>query len=79
MRFGLIDNKFSDDFLEFGKVLGIKESRVDKIIEAFDGKEESVDSLVDKSFLRDDLKEYYKQTYKDKLTRVKVVYLKAKA
>ena len=79
MRFGLIDNKFSDDFLEFGKVLGIKESRVDKIIEAFDGKEEGVDSLVDKSFLRDDLKEYYKQTYKDKLTRVKVVYLKAKA
>lgn len=68
-----------DDFLEFGKVLGIKESRVVKIIEAFEGKEESVDRLVDKSFLRDDLKEYYKQTYKDKLTRLKVVCSKAKA
>lgn len=68
-----------DDFLEFGKVLGIKESRVVKTIEEFDGKEESVDRLVDKSFLRDDLKEYYKQTYKDKLTRLKVAYSKAKA
>lgn len=68
-----------DDFLEFGKVLGIKESRVVKIIEAFEGKEKSVDRLVDKSFLRDDLKEYYKQTYKDKLTRLKAVYSKAKA
>ena len=68
-----------DDFLEFGKVLGIKESRVVKIIKEFDGKEESVDRLVDKSFLRDDFKEYYKQTYKDKLKRLKVVYLKAKA
>ncbi|MGC1242177.1 MAG: HipA domain-containing protein [Chryseosolibacter sp.] len=67
-----------DDFLEFGKVLGIKESRVVKIIEAFEGKEKSVDRLVDKSFLRDDLKEYYKQTYKDKLTRLKAVYSKAK-
>lgn len=67
-----------DDFLEFGKVLGIKESRVVKIIEEFDGKEERVDRLVDKSFLRDDLKEYYKHTYKGKLTRLKVVHLKAK-
>jgi hypothetical protein len=36
-----------DDFLEFGKVLGIKESRVVKIIEEFNGKEESVDRLVE--------------------------------
>lgn len=67
-----------DDFLEFGKVLGIKESRVVKIIEEFNGKEESIDKLVDASFLRDDLKEFYKQTYKDKLTRLKVMYSKAK-
>jgi serine/threonine-protein kinase HipA len=67
-----------DDFLEFGKVLGIKESRVVKIICEFNGKEESVDKLVDASFLRDDVKEFYKQTYKDKLTRMKIVYSKAK-
>lgn len=68
-----------DDFLEFGKVLGIKESRIVKIIEVFNGKEASIDGLVNASFLRNDLKEYYKQTYKDKLTRLKIVYSKAKA
>lgn len=62
-----------DDFLEFGKVLGIKESRVVKIIEEFNGKEEGIDRLVDASFLRDDVKQLYKQTYKDKLTRMKVI------
>lgn len=67
-----------DDFLEFGRVLGIKGSRIVKIIEEFNGKEEKVDSLVDRSFLRDDFKELYKQTYKDKLTRLKVVSAKVK-
>jgi serine/threonine-protein kinase HipA len=62
-----------DDFLEFGKVLGIKESRVVKIIEVFNGKEASIDGLVDASFLRDDVKQLYKQMYKDKLTRMKVI------
>lgn len=67
-----------DDFREFGKVLGIKESRVLKIIQEFTGKEESIDSLIDSSFLRDDLKELYKKTYKDKGTRLQFVYSKAK-
>jgi serine/threonine-protein kinase HipA len=61
------------DFSEFGKVLGIKESRVVKIIEEFNGKEEGIDRLVEASFLRDDVKQLYKQTYKDKLTRMKVI------
>lgn len=65
-----------DDFFEFGKVLGIKESRIVKIIEEFSGQEEGVDKLVDASFLRGDLKELYKQTYRDKLTRLKVIYSK---
>lgn len=60
-----------DDFLEFGKVLGIKESRVMKIIEEFNGKEEAVDRLVDASFLNDDTKTFHKTTYKDKMTRLK--------
>jgi serine/threonine-protein kinase HipA len=67
-----------DDFLEFGKVLRIKESRVSKIIEEFNSKDEGIDRLVNASFLRDDLREFYKQTYKDKLTRLKVVYSKVK-
>lgn len=62
-----------DDFLEFGKVLGIKESRVVKIIEKFNGKEDGIDRLVDASFLRYDVKQLYKQKYKDKLTRMKVI------
>lgn len=68
-----------DDFFEFGKVLGIKESRVVKIIAVFSGKESSIDGLVDASFLRNDLKEYYKQTYKHKLKRLKIGYSEAKA
>ena len=59
-----------DDFLEFGRVLGIKESRVVKIIEEFNGKEEDIDRLVDASILNDDIKVFYKNTYKDKTTRL---------
>ncbi|WP_228450696.1 type II toxin-antitoxin system HipA family toxin [Chryseolinea soli] len=62
------------DFLEFGKVLGIKESRVIRIIDFFNGKESIVDSLIDASFLRDDVKDRYKQMYKDKLTRLQVKF-----
>jgi serine/threonine-protein kinase HipA len=65
-----------DDFLEFGKVLGIKESRVVKIIEEFNGKEESVDRLIDASFLSDDIKVIYKNTYRDKTTRLSIRYKK---
>lgn len=60
------------DFLEFGKLLGIKESRVFKIIDEFNGKEEGIDSLIDGSFLRDDLKVAYKDIYKDKMSRLKI-------
>ena len=54
--------------------LGIKESRVVRIIEEFNGKDQSVDSLVDAFFLRDEVKESYKQTYKGKLTRLKIMF-----
>ncbi|MGC3946348.1 MAG: HipA domain-containing protein [Chryseolinea sp.] len=67
-----------NDFLEFGQVLGIKESRVVKIIQEFDGKEERTDRIVDASFLRADLKEFHKQTYKDKLKRLKIIYSRPK-
>lgn len=63
-----------DDFLEFGTVLGIKERRVVKMIEEFQGKELSIDQLIDASFLKAEVKEFYKNTYKDKLTRLKIVF-----
>src|SRR5690606_25535582 len=61
-----------DDFLEFGKVLGIKESRAVRIIESFHGNEERINRLVDGSFLRDDLKVFFKNTYRDKATRLNI-------
>lgn len=65
-----------DDFVEFGKVLGIKESRVVKIIEEFNGKEASIEKLVDASLLGDDIKIIYKNTYKDKMTRMLIRHKK---
>jgi hypothetical protein len=47
-----------------------------KIIEEFKGKEESVDRLVDASFLSDDIKMIYKNAYKDKTTRLRIPYKK---
>jgi serine/threonine-protein kinase HipA len=61
-----------DDFLEFGKVLSIKESRVVKIIDEFSSKEEGIDRLADASFLNDEIKAFYKNAYKDKITRLKI-------
>jgi len=60
------------DFLLFGKKLGIKESRVIKIINEFRGHEEDIVSLIDKSFLRDDVKTTYKEYYRDKVKRLKI-------
>lgn len=65
-----------DDFLEFGKVLGIKETRVVKIIEEFNGKEARIDKLIDASFLGDEIKVIYKNTYRDKMTRMSIRYNK---
>jgi len=59
-----------DDFLQFGKVLGIKESRIIKIIAEFNGKEEKIDSLIDSSYLNEPIKAEYKSYYKDKIKRI---------
>jgi hypothetical protein len=47
-------------------------------MEEFNGKSASIDKFVDASFIRDDLKALYKQTYKDKLTRLKVISTSSK-
>lgn len=60
------------DFMEFGKVIRIKETRLTRIIDDFIDKDESVDYLVGRSFLEDDIKESFKSYYKDKLKRIKV-------
>jgi len=66
----------SFDFLEFGRVLEIKESRVTKITDEFKINEQGIDALVDKSFLSDATKKDYKDYFKDRITRLKMVYKK---
>lgn len=60
------------DFLLFGKKLGIKESRVLKIINEFSGDNPDIINLIDKSLLRDDMKIAYKEHYRDKVKRLKM-------
>lgn len=59
-----------DDFTQFGKVLGIKESRIFKIITEFNGKEEKIDHLIDNSHLNEVIKAEYKTYYKDRIKRI---------
>lgn len=60
------------DFLLFGKTLGIKEHRVTRIINEFKTNSEEVSTLIDKSFLKTEIKALYKDFYQDKLKRLKM-------
>ena len=50
----------SEDFIEFGKRLKIKEIIITKIFDSFNKKENEILAMVDKSFLADDAKKLYK-------------------
>lgn len=50
----------SEDFIEFGKRLKIKDSIITRIIDTFNNKENEVLAMVDKSFLSDVAKNLYK-------------------
>ena len=50
----------SDDFIEFGKRLKIKEANITRIIDSSNKKENEILAMVDKSFLSDDAKKLYK-------------------
>lgn len=58
------------DFYLFGQQIGIKESRVEKIIAAFLPVSELVHGLIDRSFLKNDLKEIYSEYYRDRVKRL---------
>lgn len=60
------------DFYEFGQRIGIKESRVKKIINEFTVEKELISTLISKSFLNTELKEVYKQLYEDKKRRLAI-------
>ncbi len=52
-----------DDFLEFAKRIGIKESRVNILLNPFLVRQTMVESLIDRSFLNDATKRGYKMSY----------------
>ena len=56
-----------EDFIEFGKTIGINESRVNKLLEPFLKKQDKVENLVNKSFLDDETKKQYMSHYNERL------------
>ncbi|MFM7194048.1 MAG: type II toxin-antitoxin system HipA family toxin, partial [Bacteroidota bacterium] len=59
------------DFRLFGKKLGIREQRVERIITDMTSEQEQVQLMTERSFLREDLKALYLVHYRDKLGRMK--------
>lgn len=68
-----------DDFLEFGKRIGISETRTQKVIKGFSGSQNEVKNLVDKSFLNTENKKIYLALFKDKLAAINYSFLKLKS
>jgi len=60
-----------DDFYDFGLRIGIKETRVFKLLANLLDKEEQVLSLIHRSFLSEELKETYKRAYDSRLRSVR--------
>ena len=56
-----------DDFIDFGKNIGINENRVNKLLEPFLIRQINVEDLVRKSFLNDDTKSEYLDHYNERL------------
>jgi len=59
------------DFIELGNRMGIKNDRVEKILNKFTSNSEAVNILVEKSFLSDALKEKYIQLINERRERIK--------
>jgi serine/threonine-protein kinase HipA len=56
-----------DDFFEFGLKVGLIKSRVIKILNKFRSHQEDVQSLTERSYLRDEMKQAYMDSYLNKL------------
>ncbi len=56
-----------EDFVEFGKTIGINESRVNKLLVPFLKKQEEVENLVRRSFLDEETKKQYMSHYDERL------------
>ena len=64
------------DFLELGRKLGIKEVRTIRIIDEFRNERNEISDLIERSFLRRDTKDLYKEYYKDRVKRLKMEWKK---
>jgi len=56
------------DFIDFGKIIGVNENRVNKLLSLFLIKQKNVEGLVKKSFLDNDTKSQYLKHYNERLT-----------
>ena len=64
------------DFLQLGKKLGIREARAIRIIDEFRNERNEIYDLVEKSFLRRDIKDLYREYYNDRTKRLKMEWKK---
>ena len=60
------------DFYQFGQQIGIKESRVRRIIQEFTHPQQIIPTLIGKSFLKDAMKQSYMSFYEDKVNRLEM-------
>ncbi|MEQ8573951.1 MAG: HipA domain-containing protein [Fulvivirga sp.] len=58
------------DFAEFGVKIGIKASRVKKLLNPFISEQKAVPEMVERSFLSDEAKSLYVEYYQDRLRRL---------
>ncbi len=62
-----------EDFIEFGKTIGINESRVIIILAPFLRKQPEVENLINRSFLDKETKNLYRNHYKERLVMLNLV------
>jgi serine/threonine-protein kinase HipA len=61
-----------DDFFDFGLELGLKESRVKKILDLMRTENPATHGLIGRSFLEDQTKELYRHLYRENLERLNI-------
>ncbi len=65
-----------DDLLDFGLELGLKETRVKKILDLLRTEHKAVHELIDHSFLENETKKEYRSLYRENLKRLNISILK---
>lgn len=61
-----------DDFKTFAKYIDLPEVRFNKIMKFIEASYPKVEELIDKSFLSPQAKEFYKESYKDRMKRLQI-------